>query len=746
MSVRVPSDQVAVRLGTSTSPLPLAALTPYIELCHPDPFFVSPTLRITGSLDSSPVLLISAGAAVGKSTLARAIAASARAVYFDLSQINVGSSSYQGLLLAAFGADHISSAVRAIESGQLALVFDALDEAQARAGDANFQAFLRDFTEHSRLATDKISAVFLGRPETVDRVRAFFQGDGVTACLAEVDYFEPQQAALFVDRELDRRHEQRSNAPHRRFGAPFQDAKNALIRFLSETITASGWGEEVVRSFLGYAPVLQGLAAFLDGDNYYSMVERLTRSGTTDETGLRLKRSPWAALPVIVEHLLEREQEKFATAARGRFEHLAAQVGFSSWAQVYSQQEQLLLVAEHVEGSGATPPPSILPESLHGEYQDLLSWLLPQHPFVGPAGYANVLFLEYTRAWHLAQSEGLGSPSALDRLPPQYMPSPMLAHLTLLLQVEQVPTSTNQSASISGREWPVLPARQFGLWYESFTSIHGTAHEGLPWLDVWPWEDTSRSAGRIFDPALGLWFHFQVATDRDSLCLHRRLSNADIEVSSGIELQSDDGTFHVGPDVRLVGEWLKLNACELLVRTGDRGVQLEALLFEPPPGSVTRIRVDGSGGFLCHWPGLEYPWRQYGWVNQVPDAYQYTRQHVSEALIKILASFRPAGSWSADIEGVAPLDYYAPIWAVRSHDVWVGQALRALLEERLLSYRNIFFRLRAQRLEAAGLSMSAAVGSASGDYDPEARARLVELVSQRVLRSAGTGLGRARDK
>ena len=99
-------------VGAGDHPLRLAVKIDYIRYTAVEPLFEAPSLRVGEERAAgSPILLVSAGAAVGKSILARQIAAHLGSVYCDLSQINVGAQTFQGILLTAFGPHGISEAV-----------------------------------------------------------------------------------------------------------------------------------------------------------------------------------------------------------------------------------------------------------------------------------------------------------------------------------------------------------------------------------------------------------------------------------------------------------------------------------------------------------------------------------------------------------------------------------------------------------------------------------------------------------
>lgn len=92
----------------------------------------------------SPILLISAPGAVGKSTLARQIAFETGAVYVDLAEAEpVGSNTLVGGLVK-------SGLYDGWQAGIVGILIDGLDEARLRVTQEAFEAFLRDVDQLSR--------------------------------------------------------------------------------------------------------------------------------------------------------------------------------------------------------------------------------------------------------------------------------------------------------------------------------------------------------------------------------------------------------------------------------------------------------------------------------------------------------------------------------------------------------------------------------------------------------------------
>jgi len=119
------------------------------------PLALSTELSSDDDPQSSPILLVSAPGAVGKSTLARQIAFVTGAVYVDLAKADpVGGNTMSGGLVK-------SGLYPNWQSQTTALLIDGLDEARLRVTQEAFEAFLADVVQLSAGRT--LPTVLFGR-------------------------------------------------------------------------------------------------------------------------------------------------------------------------------------------------------------------------------------------------------------------------------------------------------------------------------------------------------------------------------------------------------------------------------------------------------------------------------------------------------------------------------------------------------------------------------------------------------
>jgi hypothetical protein len=709
-------------LPAKPAELPLAANLDYVSYCALDPFFEPPEFLGAPGIDPGcPIILVSAGAAVGKSALAREVAARTGSLYCDLAQINVGAQTFQGLLLTAFGPTNIAAATDHLRSGSMALVLDALDEAQARAGDDNFLAFLQDLVQFAPVNVTSPVLVLLGRVETIDRVSGFLTGVGVGFATIEVDYFAVDASLAFISKYLDAVHENSPERPHRKHPVPFEQAKISLVTFLADAIASAGWDEAVTRSFLGYAPVLQGLAAFLDTDNFYELVNTFV-GAAEHRPRSKSGRSPWAVLPVIVDQLLLREQDKLVRAAQANFGDLAVREKFDAWSELYTGEQQIRVVAQYLMGSGEPPKPPCLPTALYGPYREILSWLLPQHPFIGRRGdYANVLFSEYVRACIIAGKGDAGlpwadSPEVAAHFPDRYLPSPLLGHLTLFLQNDEPPGTIEELEACPPQAQPSIPGKYLGVWYESFLA----APQRTPtFLTVLPWGWES-SAGVVREPMLGSSYSFRVvmAAVDSPVVFRRRLSNADIDEFK-IVLGSGGNTAMLGPDVRLFTWSLLLDCRELRVKPGN-GVQIRSDEFEIQGCTAPKLVMHGDGVFECDWPNLAYPWLAHKGDGLRPEE-DKARREIQHCLSSLFPQFRSQRYFRSTTQWRKG-DHMLASWRPPYYGTLMRRIIRVLVQAGLLSYLGPWLLANEQVFADAG-------------YD------LLDLMDRREQRTVGKIVG-----
>lgn len=562
----------------------------------PNPNFVEPYLREERPIEvgKTSVVLISAPGAVGKSTLATEIAQRTGAPLWDLSRLQVGSRTFAGTIMESydFQATGVQKRVRA---GEFLFVLDALDEAEVRAGSENFKAFLDDLVAAHTEPRSAPTLVILARVDTADWIHLVFEDRQVPFARFEIEFFDRPAAEEFIGKRLDElRKKDRGTAVHRQQPQPFKDAQTRLFEVVFELFsvnTVDAWDDTRVRSFLGYAPVLEALTGYLDVRNYRAFIQEL-------EEGAGAASDPWEFLGDVVRRLLVREKGKVQNAVVGSIGAAAARRGWSDWESLYLPEEQ----CARVLARSLSVPVSIslgLAPALSTLYEDALSTILPQHPFLAGRSFANVVFREYIYAWGLTRADETTARSlrkTMHSVEHPFLPSQLFSHFTI---------------QIAGPEGAIIEGQDFGAFYESCLSrgqdaaLSVLAANGGITATIIIKESENEGENE------GLELSVEVFDSGDGLNFWRRLGNADLSVESSIRLGLANQRFVLGPDVDLECRQLVVVSQEIDVDArGAVHLRSENYSEQMPPIKL-RVRNQEIGDLAVDWPEIAYPWAPY---------------------------------------------------------------------------------------------------------------------------------------
>ena len=291
------------------------------------------------AVSDAPVVLVRASGAVGKSTVAREISRSLNWPLIRAEHAQVGGFTLTGLLLDSLGFD--SSLLKGTTTGRAGVVIDSLDEAHLRAGTVNLSAFLEDVRRVAGGAREgRPSVIIFSRPETAEIVEVDFAEANFPLQVLEVDFLAATDLEEFAKSYLDLRFE----ASGGRVGVAATDwnaAYASLLQSRAVTIAKSLGGSDdlqrswdVVGSFLGYPPVLIALAESVDVPNPTASGVSISMRGG----------EPIALLDAIVTYILNRECEKFVSAAGLRLQAAANPQESFDPKSLYLPEEQLARV------------------------------------------------------------------------------------------------------------------------------------------------------------------------------------------------------------------------------------------------------------------------------------------------------------------------------------------------------------------------------------------------------------------
>jgi hypothetical protein len=563
-------------------------------LHHPDKgddFLPATATSLATPSTSTRVLLIGAPAAVGKSRLARALAADTGNPLWDLSQFKMGSNFFSGTIADNYGGAGYDTIRSLLTDSNLTFVLDAADEAFAAVGFESYKASVENLAKLiSPVNSRRPLAVILGRPDTLQWTQMMLEDFHVSFERLEVSYFDETQSIAFV--------KQKVRLLSKRTSAGLEDEVEAFVRKfrgdVSQALSSSD-NDSVRDEFLGYAPVLEALARFA--------VEGQPRKHLTELNSSTQVRYAYSLLVEVVLLIGDRERDKLAKIVSTRSTHLGEVI-----LDCYNVDAQIRLLLQ-----GDSDRTLVLPDELTQEEAEFLrnTWRsqFEEHPFrrsdlvslPNPLmRFASVVFRDYciARAFRIFDElELLDLLTDMDT--PDFQPSGMLARF-----LSVAPESERTSA---------LPSDTFRCTVESVGSVadelQGEAHVS-----------TSNSAliefelSDIFDfesgPATLL---FQV--DLGRVELGRSLANVVIDTPDLEVLIGGGRDFLIGNKSEIVAKRVTCDVDELRVVAGtiegDVRARIETRRFESKTARIHGLGTEYAYlDVFCPHP-LTHPWKPY---------------------------------------------------------------------------------------------------------------------------------------
>lgn len=567
------------------------ATTP-LEIRASQSRYVSPSATVmTGEPQDARFIVCSSAGAVGKSALAAHLVREKNALGLDLSKFRLGTNSFVGTLVQIFGAGELAKVLAAIRSGQMVLVFDALDEAEVHSGREGVEIFLREVIQSC--GSGSPSVVLLGRPDSARRVSALIKSMGSEVALLGIGYFSEAAAAEFCFVSYERARAARL--------ASETVFKEKLKEFFKSGLSASGssdsaWSDADSR-FYGYAPVLQAVATVLaaqDNIHAYEFHRDKPRGAFVDE---------------VMRSILRREQDKFWQNAEsiGLKEKLPD--------SLYSLDDQILrLLKLSVREAGWDDVDDVDAEDVEAVRAAVQSFL-PQHPFISmneslDAEFSGPAFRDFCLACAFC------SQSVSSRYFAEYY------------WVDKSPVTSSVLFDVYAYLGNgVVAAEHVDAVYFSFSSLKGKSD---CFLDIYDSENKSFLVMERDEE----FVEFEVSTGRISIS--NMLSNARIQSERPICLDAVD-VIEVA-DSEIDAGALELAASALGI-TG--AVSLVSREFVARKGAPISLRIRSSDSALgVNFPGDDgYPWARHR-VDRAEQNDGDDAHRVSHVLIRILRAFR----------------------------------------------------------------------------------------------------------
>lgn len=588
--------------------------------------FVRPPLQIEQLYQNNqPIVIISAPGAVGKSALARFICGEKKSFLIDLSKLRLGSHTFRGTISNFFGDDNYSSIMSDLKNGKILFVLDAFDEAEIISGSKGIEIFLEELFGLVKDAPNTC-LIFLARTSTADFMNLYLdyfaseQGLKLIHSVYSIDYFLENQAIEFIEKQVSQLKKDDDSVYHTtKHSKTFKDALNEIFTLFYNTLDekvekSKEWNNDYVRSFLGYAPVLQTIALYLsDRDNYQITLNEIRKN---HYMGANL-------ICELMNRLLYREQDKLVKKLQQ--EHINK--NWDGWDSLYTPIEQLqrlflyLNRKEYMEIHDDE-----IPSWLVDDYKNAIDNFLRQHPFVRERKFTGPAFRDYTFARLLAEKVDYtdvkdawhnSSDDSVNIL------SPLFAQIY-----------ANLSKGITYGDI-------VGYIYESATS--GGVFSNQLRLDIAPKDDkgelhslyflrTLDQQDKLYEMELDV-----IINDAHPLMFPRKLKRANIQINSNIILGSSNNIFEI-TDSEIMAEKIVIKSTQIMIRNyqPDEFVNIRAKTCE----SIENLRIDcdDKAKVTINWHnGKRYPWSDY-FVLEEADTENY--KDAMLALKRILRFFR----------------------------------------------------------------------------------------------------------
>lgn len=583
--------------------------------------FVEPTLTVVeGDPDAARVLIIAAPGAVGKSSYAQAISAATNSVTVDLAKTSpLGGNFFTGGLANAFGPRALLDALE----GKIALVVDALDEAQMRAGPQGYEAGLLDLAGIAATPS-AVPAVLLGRALAAEDAYLLLTARGYNTSLLNIEFFNDDQASQYLQMKLPivaARSEEVASA-FRTHETVFRDlAEQARAKLMA----VAGYQET---NFAGYAPVLDAICEFaLETDGGLNPQAKIAKLKAASQIELIVD---------ITNSILEREQGKL----KNQFREQHPSAPDATLDKLYTVEEQLERVAFNFFGGDVPAYPELPTEAYYTTYQEMVERFAPQHPFVFGNGVAsNPVFAAYVVAWALRNSR------QADVVRRAVLAKPNLISGIMFELYDR---------RLRGGPDARMPLADVGILYQALNSqnIPGQRVQleisdqdtgnGVSAIEV-NFEILERIDPTINEAPLGRTWGPYSTTAETVLELHSPFSN--VYINAPITVQLGDGIIQqIGAPTELSVEALIITAKQVLVHSGGADLPKEfqtvALISEEADcAGVQTVTARDDATLSVSWPGAKaYPWNNY--VVAVPAAADEEVTFLRRRLRKILTAFR----------------------------------------------------------------------------------------------------------
>jgi hypothetical protein len=619
-----------------------------ISISENDQYFVEPVLKTEDTVEpwSAPITIISAPGAVGKTSLAENISARNSVYLWDLARLNLGLGSFTGIIAESFGVDRLEPIVDNLSQGEEAFVFDAFDEAELKEGFGRIEGLIKECWKKVG-SSDRTSLIFLARTKTADNlemaINLFSQMEvgpsKENPCSrVEIDYFNEEKSKEFIDSEVSRlSDEEEDDNIQKRYNSykdPFYLAIDSIFESAAKSfrVETDIWSENQVKSFLGYAPVLQAVTRYLI-DPSHGNFHKIGRTIKDKEVG-----SEEADITTsLIEELLNREAIKVRKRIK---EKVVKDIDDRHISKLYKPGEQLKRILLYINDRGEGGPEKStdtkdltpdVPGRLVSQYHSSLKSFVSQHPFIKAKAFTSPAFRDYLYAEALKWGGATDLQEIARRtlISSEYTPTP------LLMWFYDEP----------GRD--IVRPKDVGIIYESFSS-RDPAFEEDSYVEIYPRrrneEDKVHNAAFVRldqNGEIGRNYEFGIIPERGDLevMFPRKVENASIYIDQKLILGSEFNRLVI-EDSEIRAHEIELRSLSVATKSMSKGqsVLISADDFYSPPGNVDLSKF-GDGDVAVQWPGSDrHPWHDFSQNIRNSDEATYSQSF--SALRRILLCFQ----------------------------------------------------------------------------------------------------------
>lgn len=645
METTVDAGTLCKNLPSGSSETLLTGAPDAVGISDENPYFVEPALSIEGEVTpwKSPITIISAAGAVGKTALAHYISEKTESYLCDIGQLKLGVGSFTGLINKSFGRERLNPIIEKMIAGDELLVVDAFDEAELKEGFDRIEDFVYDCW-HEVGNANSTSLIFLARSRTASELKtaievASLSDEGPSrdnpCSIVSIDYFGYERSKKLIKSEISLMAEDDKSIMRRyeNYKGPFWDAVDAIFRSTAKSfkVDSNIWDDEKVKSFLGYAPVLQTIARYLADpkDSNYFNVKESVRSEVVGEEEIDITNN-------LIDKILRREGKK----VRSRIsEKVGVPINDIKLNKIYQPKEQLERILLYMGEDGDTSIPADtkelidVPSELKNVYYSNIKGFISQHPFIKEKGeFTSPAFRDYLYAnslkWGKLNLQEIARNTVLRS---KYTPTPLL----IWFYEEE------------GRN--MINDKDVGILYESY-SARDSAFQEESHLDLYPRgsgrDETHTAVFRRINKKLEYdvkevdKYVVRTAGSEVKIFFPRRVENTTANVDGQVILGGGSPKITI-VDSEIRSESIDLKSQHVYAKSNSEG-QLTLITtkdFHLTPPYVKEVEDFGDGEFVVQWPGSnQHPWEEYH--DDIEKVNEASRQQSFIALRSILKHFK----------------------------------------------------------------------------------------------------------